>query len=386
MAKDFLKQKLGIIGGGQLGKMMILEAKKLGFYVIILDPSKNCPASSITDEHIISDFNDINSIKLLSEKADVITYEFEHINVNALFEIEASGKKVYPSPKSLKIIQDKFTQKEKLKEAFIPVPEFLKISSYEELVHAAEQFSYPFLLKTCTGGYDGKGNFLVKSAEQLNEAYAFLGSGKIPLMAEKFIDFLMEVSVLACRGIDGSLEIFPVAKNIHKENILELTLAPAPIEDKIAEKAMNIAGMVLHLFEDVGIFCIEMFISKEHQVYVNEIAPRPHNSGHYTIEACASSQFEQHIRAIAGLPLGSAALVRPSAMINILGEDGYSGPAYADGIEKALSVKGAHIHIYGKEMTSPKRKMGHITACGDTLAEAELICREAKKYIRIISK
>lgn len=386
MKKDISNTTIGLIGGGQLGKMMIMEAKKMGFKVIVLDPAKDCPAHSICDEHIPLSLNDESAIRILSEKCDIITYEFEHINVDALLKLEEENVKIYPSPKSLKTIQNKYTQKAALLDADIPVPDFIYVENFESLEEAGRKFGYPFILKTCTGGYDGKGNFVVNSSDDLEEAYHYLGGSKAGLLAENFVNFNMEVSVIACRGIDGSLSVFPVAKNTHVNNILEETLAPAPVDKNISDRAMNIAGKALNLLEGVGIFCIEMFITESGEVLVNEIAPRPHNSGHYTIEACATSQFEQHIRAITGLPLGDSSLIRPAAMRNLLGEPGFSGPAVVKGMEDALKVKGAKVHIYGKAQTKPHRKMGHVTVCAETLSVAAELCKKAKNLIRIVSE
>jgi len=381
-----LNKKIGIIGGGQLGKMMIQEAKKMGFYVTILDPTLHCPAHSLVDEHIVADFNNENAIKELARKSDIITYEFEHIGVSTLKELESQNYKIYPTAKSLEIIQNKYTQKTILEQNKIPVPEFVQIKNIDDIKKACDRFGYPILLKTATGGYDGKGNVVIHNKEQIQSAYTTLGSGKLPLMAEEFIDFIMETSILACRAIDGAIKIYPIGQNIHNDNILYETRVPAQISDKAKNKAMQLAKEVMNIFQGVGMFCIEMFITKEQNVFINEIAPRPHNSGHYSIEGCIVSQFEQHIRAITGLPLGDTSLIRPTVMINLLGEEGYEGKAIVIGAEKALTIPSVKLHIYGKEITKPKRKMGHITATAQTLEEAIKAAEEAKSYIKIIAK
>lgn len=386
MIDYILNKKIGIIGGGQLGKMMIQEAKKMGFYITILDPVINCPANSIVDEHIIADFNDENAIIELASKSDVITYEFEHIGINSLKILENNGYKVYPTIKSLEIIQNKYTQKTVLQKADIPVPDFIEIKNVEDILKAISMFGYPILLKACTGGYDGKGNAVINTECDIEKAYNILGRGKLPLIAERFVDFIMETSILACRGIDGDIVVYPVGENIHNDNILFETKVPANINDTTTELAMQLAKKVLHIFQGVGMFCIEMFITKDCNVLINEIAPRPHNSGHYSIEGCVTSQFEQHIRAITGLPLGDTSLIRPSVMINLLGEEGYKNKALVVGTEKALAIPGVKLHIYGKEFTVPKRKMGHITATAETLELAVERAEEAKKYIKIIGE
>jgi len=281
--------------------MMILEAKRLGFYVITLDPAADCPAHSISDEHIIKPFTDEVAIFELAKKADVITYEIEHINVKALQKLEDAGHVIYPSVKSLRIIQDKFLQKKTLAEKNIVIPEFVEIENIEDIKKAAESFGYPVMLKARTGGYDGKGNAVIKSEDDIPKAFKMLGSGQVSLMAEQFIPFVNEISVIACRGIDGKKVIYPAAENIHKNSILELTIVPARIPDEAIQNARETADKVMSIFEGVGTFCTEMFVTKSNQIYVNEIAPRPHNSGHYTIEGCYADQFENHIRAVVRL-------------------------------------------------------------------------------------
>ena len=383
MAKANIHKKIGIIGGGQLGQMMILEAKKMGFYITVLDPTLNCPAHTIVDEHIVADFEDEKAIRLLAEKSDVVTYEFEHINAQVLKQLEAEGKKVYPTATSLEIIQNKFRQKSLLKKDGIPVPDFMAVSSPAEILAAGKEYGFPLMLKACTGGYDGKGNYVVKNENDCENGYKELGGGTLPLMAEKFYPFIMEISVLACRAINGDIKVYPVAENIHKDSILDKTRVPASISAKTTENAMNLAKRVMEVFEGVGMFCVEMFVDKDGNVAINEVAPRPHNSGHYTIEACVTSQFEQHIRAVSGLPLGDPSLVRPVVMRNILGEEGSSGKAVVEGADEALAIPGVTLHVYGKETSKPKRKMGHLTATAATLEEAEKNADMAKDFIKI---
>ncbi|NLK21913.1 MAG: 5-(carboxyamino)imidazole ribonucleotide synthase [Epulopiscium sp.] len=383
---ELLKQKIGIVGGGQLGKMMILEAKKMGFYVVILDPTFNCPAHSIADEHIVAAFDDDIAIRKLADRVDIITYEFEHIGVEILKVLEQEGHKIYPSPKSLEVIQNKYEQKELLRKKRIPVPDFIYISEEEDIKEAGEKFGYPFMLKSCRGGYDGKGNVVIKDAEDIKKAYEILGGESRELMAEKLIHFTKEISVLTCRGIDGQIVVYPVGENEHVDNILKETIVPAQITKRLTERAMNIANRVMKVFEGVGMFCVEMFVTEDKKVLVNEVAPRPHNSGHYSIEGCITSQFEQHIRAITGIPLGDTSLIHPTVMRNILAKGEEEGSAVIYGVCEALNIPGVRLHIYGKEMASPKRKMGHLIATGETLEEAIERAREAIKYIDIYPK
>jgi 5-(carboxyamino)imidazole ribonucleotide synthase len=386
LKEDFISKKVGIIGGGQLGKMMLNESVKMGIYTVVLDPSKECPASPLANELIVGKFDDKAALRALAEKVDVITYEFEHISTEALKELETEGYLIYPSVHSLEIIQNKYNQKLRLKECGIPIGEFVKIDSLEDIKKIGKEFGYPLMLKSALGAYDGKGNSLIKEEKDAEESYKELGGGKLPLYAEKFVPFIKEMSVLCTRGINGELAVYPVADNIHKDSILFETSVPANITLEEQEKALKIAQNVCEAFDGVGMFCVEMFLTKEGEVLVNEVAPRPHNSGHYTIEACVTSQFENHIRAVMGLPLGATTLLRPVVMRNVLGEEGHDGEAKVIGANEALAIPEVHLHFYGKSMTKPKRKMGHITATGETLEKARQSAHRAHEYIKIISK
>ena len=377
-------KKIGIIGGGQLGKMMILDAKRYGYYIVTLDPTKDCPSHALSDEHIIADFDDAVAIRELANKVDVMTYEFEHIHVDILKVLEKEGHTIYPTPESLATIQNKFSQKTSLFEGGIPVPDFYEVTCIEDILRIGESFGYPMMLKTCTGGYDGKGNFLIKAVAEVESAYEQLGSGKHPLMVERFVDFDLEISVLACRGIDGTLAIYPVGENKHVNSILDETAVPANISDNCTKKAMTMATEVMNIFHGVGMFCVELFVTKDEKLYVNEVAPRPHNSGHYTIEACLTSQFENHIRAIVGLPLGDVTLRTPVVMKNLLGEA--TGICKVVGLEKACQVSKAKVHLYGKKEVKPYRKMGHITAIGSSVDEARTAAESAFSKIKIINE
>lgn len=386
MKTDYLKKKIGIIGGGQLGQMMILEAKKLGFYIVVLDPTPDCPAHSICDEHIVAAFDDKNAFKELADKTDVITYEFEHIDAKALQELETEGYKVYPTATSLELIQDKLTQKQIMYKGGLAVPEFMEINSEKDMLEAGRCYGYPYMLKARTGGYDGKGNAVVKSDEHIAEAYAELGNGSVKLMAEKMVDFKMETSILACRSLNGDVVVYPVGDNRHVNSILHQTVVPADIPKEAAEFAMDTAKSVMHIFDGIGMFCVEMFVTRDNKILVNEVAPRPHNSGHYTIEGCITSQFENHIRAVVGLPLGSTRLLDPTVMVNVLGEDGYSGETVVENLDKAMSLPGVTVHLYGKSVSKPRRKMGHITVVSENLADALNQSRQAYYLLKVKGK
>lgn len=360
--------KIGIVGGGQLGKMMILDAKRLDYYFVILDPTANCPADSIADEHIIAGFDDLDAIQELAGKVDVVTFEFEHINVKALQILELNGNKVYPSSETLLHIQNKFDQNMWLQRHGITIPDFVKTETEEEIAKAGRQFGYPIILKTCTGGYDGKGNAVIRSAEEIADAFRTLGAGTLPLMVEEFVPFEKEVSILVCRSTNGDVKVFPVAENVHVNSILDETTVPARISEATNKAAMEVAKKAIEAFAGYGMFCIELFVTADGSVLVNEIAPRPHNSGHYTIEGCYTSQYENHIRAILGQPLGDTGLIRPTAMKNLIGE--YNGICEVKGLNEAYEMDNVKVHIYGKDKVAKGRKMGHITATANTIEEA----------------
>ena len=383
---DIIQKRIGIVGGGQLGKMMILEDKRLGYYVAVLDPTQDCPAHSICDHHIVASFSDPKGYHELSGRTDVITYEFEHINAEVLETLEKEGRLVYPSVSALKTIQNKYSQKAALRAGAIPVPRFAKVSTAEDIREFAksESLGYPLMLKTTTGGYDGKGNAVIKTEADVKEALDKLGGGEKELMLEEYITFEKEISIIACRGTDGERVVYPVAENRHVNSILDMTIVPAGIDERIGEKASAIAGEVMRVFEGVGAFCIEMFVTESGDICVNEVAPRPHNSGHYTIEACFANQFENHIRAIVGLPFGDTSLKTPAAMVNLLGES--DGAAKLLGLEEAYKDPNVHVHLYGKKESKTGRKMGHYTVVGDTVDSVVERARELRHIIRVVGE
>ncbi len=376
--------RVAIVGGGQLGKMMTVPAKQFGFYVTVLDPTPRSPASQIADHQIVADFNDGEAICSLATAADVIIYEFEHIDVKALLALEEQGCLLFPSAKILAVIQDKLQQKRAMAEAGIPLPPFQEVFRIDQVRKAAQVFGYPLMLKARSGGYDGKGNFLAANehacAEGLNEL------GGTGIMAEQFISFSCEVSMVVARGRYGEIKTFPLSENEHEDSILRRSIVPARVPHEVSRRAQEVAEAVISLFSGVGVFCVEMFVTKSGDVLVNEVAPRPHNSGHYTIEACVTSQFEQHIRATCGLPLGDTTQHSPAVMVNLLGEKGYEGPAVLEGCAKGLALPGVHLHFYGKHKTVPKRKMGHFTVTADSLDDALAIATEAEQYLKVISQ
>ena len=373
---------IGIIGGGQLGKMTAQEAKRMALGVVILDPNKDCPASSVCDKLIVADFKDEHKIVELSKMVDFLTYEIELANSKSLKNLQDQNFPVCPTPDVLRMIQNKYRQKTFLKKIGLSVPEFKKIETLEQLNSQIIQFGLPSLLKSSEDSYDGRGNYIINSKEQINDAFSLFADREIYL--EKYVNFTKELSIMVARNQKGQISLFPIAENIHKENILHTTLVPARIDLDIEKKVTNTIQTLMSNINSPGIFGIEMFLTLENQILINEIAPRPHNSGHYTIEGCSISQFEQHIRSVINLPLIKPELYKPIVMINILGPKNLNNSPYKlTGISKCLGINGVKIHIYGKRITKPKRKLGHIIATGFNLEEALNRAIKAKNSIKI---
>ena len=375
-----MKNRIGIVGGGQLGRMMAFEAHKMGFRLIVLDPTPRSPAGQVADEQIVANYSDQKALQELATKSDVITYEIELENSDIFDGLVKTGSIIHPSIKTFKLINDKYLQKEFFQKAKIPVADFMAVENKEDILKATKKFGYPILLKTRLFAYDGRGNALIKKASDIEKQMNSLqGKG---LYVEKYIPFIKELAVMVARNTKGEIATYQVVETIHKNNILHVVKAPAAINSQISLKARNLAKNVMQHLKGAGVFGIEMFLTKSRKVLVNEIAPRVHNSGHYTIEACVTNQFAQHIRAISGLPLGKTdMLVGAAVMINILGER--AGSAEVSGIEKALGLPQTYVHIYGKKDTKMERKMGHITAVDKSLEKAYKKAKLARKYIGI---
>ncbi len=351
---------LGIIGGGQLGMMLTEAAKKMPEYiseVIVLDPTENCPAAKVGAKQIISDFKDENAIQELATKSDILTYEIESGNSDVLKKLEKHCE-INPSPHTLHIIQDKFTQKSFLSENNIPVAEFIEITSLSDLQNKIKNFGFPALLKARKDAYDGRGNYKISSEDEINKAFEFIGNRTMFL--EKFVDFKMEVSVIAARNTKGEISTYPVVENLHEENILRMTIAPARVSAEISEKAKQVATRTMEVLKGAGVFGIEMFVTKNDEIIINEIAPRVHNSGHHTLVSSKTSQFEQHLRAILGLELGDTTILHPTIMYNILGPKGFQGKYKSVSIDE----ENVFLKMYGKEESKPKRKLGHFNVVG----------------------
>jgi len=374
------QQTIGIIGGGQLGRMLTLAAHPLGFRVIVLDPGENSPAAQVGAGQIVADLYDPAALRKLTERADFITIEIEHLDAAELEKLEALGKPINPAPKTIRLIQDKFLQKQFLLDNGVAVAPFAAVDSKDDALAALEHFGGKMLLKTRHGAYDGRGNMVISSPTDLDEAFARFKDRQ--LYAEAFVAFKSELAVMVARGPGGQVAVYPVVQTIHERNICLEVLAPAPVPDAARQKAEALARQVAAKLEGAGMFGIEMFLSEDNEVLVNEIAPRVHNSGHYTMDASRTSQFEQHIRAIAGLPLGETAMTAPAAaMINILGE--HDGPTKVEGLAAALAIPGVSVHLYGKSPTKVDRKMGHINATADTLEEARARAEKARSLLSV---
>lgn len=351
-----LTKILGIIGGGQLGMMLTEAAQKMPDHIsdiIVLDPTKNCPAAKAGAKQIVADFKDKNAIVELSQKSDIITYEIESGNSEVL-ESLGDSVTINPSPSTLRIIQDKYVQKKFLQKNGLPIADFVSIESISELREKIESFDYPSIIKARRDAYDGRGNFRIEIPEQIASAYEQFATRS--MMLEKVIDFKMEVSVIAARNTKGKIATYPLVENIHEENILKMTIAPARVSKKISDEAEKIAKKTMQVLHGAGVFGIEMFVTNDDKIIINEIAPRVHNSGHHTLQSSTTSQFEQHLRAILGLELGKTDLLHYTVMCNILGSGGFQGKY------KPIEIKqnsGVYLKMYQKEESKPQRKLGH---------------------------
>ncbi len=355
-----LTKILGIIGGGQLGMMITEAAKKMPEHIskiIVLDPTENCPAAQVGAEQIVADFKDKEAIVDLANKSDIITYEIESGDSDILKSIEKNTE-INPSPETLKIIQDKFLQKSFLLENNIPIPEFIKIEKIDDIKEGLKNFGFPALLKARRDAYDGRGNFKINSEDEIQKALDYFQEQN--LLLEKFIPFKMEVSVIASRNTKGQIKTYPLVENIHEENILRETIAPARVTEEVTQKAEQIAEKIMSLLKGAGTFGIEMFVTQDNNILINEIAPRVHNSGHHTLQSSETSQFEQHLRAILGLELGSTKLIHNTIMYNILGTKGFEGKY------KPLDISNDNLFLkmYGKKISKPLRKLGHFNLVG----------------------
>jgi 5-(carboxyamino)imidazole ribonucleotide synthase len=349
-------QTIGVIGGGQLGRMFALDAKRMGFYVITLDPQPHSPCGQVADEQIIAPYDDMAAIDDLGRRTDIVTYEFENISIQSVQRLEHDGYPVTPGSDVLRITQNRLLEKTFVSDSGIPVAAFAAIGSIDDAKEAAENVGFPAVLKTVRGGYDGKGQWRVNTLEEAQRALTEANGA--PLIWEQYIPFACEISVVCTRGANDEIVTFPAAENIHDNGILYMSIVPARVDPAVAERASAYAKEIAHALEIVGTFCVEFFVTHSGDVLVNEIAPRPHNSGHYTMDATPCSQHEQHVRAICKLPLSPPQLLRNAIMVNILG-DGRGN--HLAGLEQLLADPSIVLHLYGKKHAVNRRKMGHFT-------------------------
>ncbi len=375
---ESLSQHIGILGGGQLGRMLIQSGIDFNIQFSVLDPDANAPCKSISrfKQGRLTDFE---SVVTFGHSCDLITIEIENVSVDGLKELVKRGKKVYPQPEIIELIQDKRTQKEFFRKNNIPTAEFVLIANREEV--NKHKLLLPAVNKLGKEGYDGRGVQILRSVDEIDKAF------DAPGLLEKLIDFEKEISVIVARNEKGQIVSYPSVEMVFHPvaNLVEYLFAPAQINDKISKQVDQIARDIIEKLGMVGLLAVEMFITKDGNILVNEIAPRPHNSGHQTIEANVTSQYEQHLRAVLNLPLGSTSIIQPSAMVNLLGEEGYSGEAKYEGLEAILELPGVHVHLYGKKMTKPFRKMGHVTIVDKDMESLKKKANFVKQTLKVIA-
>jgi len=370
---------IGMLGGGQLGRMSTFEAKQMGYRVVTLDPTLNSPCGQVADEQITASYTDPAGLRELAKKCDVVTYEFENVPAESVDLLVSLNTPVFPAGRVLRVTQNRLQEKMFARQAGLGVADFSGVSTRADLDVAAQQVGFPAVLKTVSGGYDGKGQFILQN--MMDAVRAFEEVGGTALIWERLVPFEKELSVICARNHAGEVAAYPATENIHVNNILDVSIAPARVSPEVQQEAQHIAGVIAAALDLVGVCGIELFLLPDDTLLVNEIAPRPHNSGHYTIEACSCSQFEQHIRAVCGLPLGSPRLISSAVMVNFLGTG--TGNALT-GVSKVLHDPRVHFHLYGKAEAKANRKMGHLTVLADDVEvalEKALAAREKLSWI-----
>lgn len=371
--------RLGIVGGGQLARMTAQAAQQLGVDVVILERVSESPAASAAAEVLIGDWSSLEYLQALASRVDVVTFENEFVDAKLVEALGASGAQVWPSAHTMGVVQDKLRAKTTLAREGIPVPAFRAVASPQDLLDAAEEWAWPLVLKRRRDGYDGRGNATVRGAADVEGAWARLGGA--PVYVEAFCPFTTELATIVTRSPDGATVVYPVVETVQRDHICHTVTAPASVPAAIAARAAELAKRAVSAVAGTGSIGVEMFLLADGALLINELAPRVHNSGHYTIEACDSSQFENHVRAVLRWPLGSPAMCAPAAaMVNLLGAG--DGPGRPAGLDRALAVAGAHVHVYGKRTSTRGRKMGHVTALGPTPEAALATVRAAARHIR----
>ncbi|WP_417799382.1 5-(carboxyamino)imidazole ribonucleotide synthase [Tenacibaculum sp.] len=376
--------KLGVLGGGQLGRMLLTETQKFDIYTVILDGNADAPCAQLCNEFHQGDLLDYDTVYNFGKQVDLLTIEIENVNIEALDALEAEGLTIFPKPKNLRTIQNKAHQKVFYHDNNVPTADFSRFTSLEELKHAIsnEAVTYPFVWKSARFGYDGNGVKIVRTFNDL----ANLPTGEC--ISEKLVPFKNELAVIVARNANGETKTYPVVEmEFHPEaNQVEYVICPARIEEAVAKKAREVALKVADAFDFVGLLAVEMFQTENDEILVNEAAPRTHNSGHYSIEASYTSQFEQHLRSILNLPLGNTDSKVAGIMVNLVGAEGYTGDVVYENIEEILKIDGVTPHIYGKKTTKPFRKMGHVTIVNEDINEARKVAQQVKETIKVIAK
>ncbi|MEZ4886190.1 MAG: 5-(carboxyamino)imidazole ribonucleotide synthase [Chitinophagales bacterium] len=375
--------KLGILGGGQLGKMLLQAANPLAIPIHILDPNPSCPAAEWTSKLTVGDFRDYETVYQFGQMVDILTIEIEQVNIEALLQLQKEGKTVHPNPAKVKIIQDKGLQKDFFRKHEIATSNYQIFPNKKSILAAieADELQLPFVQKLRQFGYDGRGVQVIRTEADLTQLF------EEPSLVEDLVDIDKELSVIVTKGKSGEIVCFDAVEMEFnpKANLVEFLFAPANISSTIAAKAQKIAIEVSKAFDIQGLLAVELFLTKDGEVLVNEVAPRPHNSGHHSIEACYTSQYQQHLRSILDLPLGSTTLKMPAVMVNLLGEPNHTGPAKYEGLAECLEIEGVYVHLYGKEITKPFRKMGHITILDPNLETAKQKAREISTLLKVVS-
>ena len=379
MAKQISELRLGILGGGQLGRMLIQQAINYNMTTLVLDPDADAPCKHLANYFECGSITDFDTVYNFGKKADVITIEIEKVNIEALEQLEKEGKQVFPQSRVIRLIQDKGVQKQFFKENDIPTAPFQLVNSKEDLKRC--NFPYPFMLKQRKDGYDGKGVMKINTIYDVEQAF------ENPCLVEELVDFEKEVAVIVSRNANGEVKTFPMVEmEFNAEaNLVEFLISPSTYPESLQEKAEDIAKKIAAALNITGLLAVEMFVTRDGEILVNELAPRPHNSGHHTIEGNYVSQFEQHLRSVCGLPLGDTRATTNAVMINLLGEKGHDGVAKYQGLEKIMAIDGVYVHLYGKKYTKPFRKMGHVTIVDQNREGAIEKANYIKETLKVIS-
>jgi 5-(carboxyamino)imidazole ribonucleotide synthase len=377
-------RKIGILGGGQLGKMLLDVTRRYDLYTKILDPSHDAPCATGCREFVQGSFNDYDTVMAFAADCDVVTIEIESVNTQALKDLQTLGKKIFPQPEIVEMIQNKVLQKQFYNDNNLPTAPWFSFSSHASMLRKIDKYAFqlPFVWKAATGGYDGRGVMIIRNMKDLEQV------PDVPGLIEELAPVEHEIAIVAARNQNGQVLAFPaVEMSFHPvANLVEYVFSPAELSNEKLDKASEVAMSLVEKLGIVGVLAVEMFVNKDGSIWINECAPRVHNSGHLTIESCVTSQFEQHLRAILGFPLGSTEQIRPAVMVNLTGEDGFSGPVLYEGAEEMLGIEGAYMHLYGKTETRPFRKMGHVTIAAATLGEAREKALKVRDILKVKSK